>query len=226
MKSPLMYQTTDYDCGPTAVLNALRFLYDRNEIPPEFLSKAYSCMLDRCNGEGVTCRGGTTNAAIRYYVDWLKIYARDVHYNILVRYIDGEDVSFKENSLIRKCLTMGGAAVVRCFAEEDHFITLTGLQMGTSENPYDPLEYVRVFDPWYMEQDLWQNSRIQRVFDRPKSCNLLVPVENMESEYLDWYSLANHEEKCAALFVRTGKGYVIHPETDLSVKSIFPDAGQ
>ena len=225
MKSPLLYQTTEYDCGPAAVLNAIRFLYDRDEIPPEFVSKVYSCMLDRCNGDGVTCRGGTTNAALRYFVDWLKIYAKEVHYSVLTRYIDGDAVNLRGDSLIRKCLSMGGSAVVRCCVQEDHFVTLTGLQIGTEEDPYDDLEYVRVFDPWYLEEPLWNDDRIVRVTDQPKSCNKLVPVEDMEADCSVWYSLENHDKKCAALFVRTGKGYVIHPENDLKVRSVFPEAG-
>lgn len=224
MKSPLLYQTTNYDCGPAAVLNAIRFLYDREEIPPEFVGKVYGCMLDRCNGDGVPGRGGTTNAALRYFVEWLKLYAKDVHYNILTRYIEGEEVSMREESLIRRCLSMGGAAVVRCCVHEDHFVTLTGLQVGTEEDPYDNQEYARIFDPWYMEEPLWNDSRIQRTMDHPKDFNMLVPVEDMEADYTTWYALENHDEKCAALFLRTGPGYVIHPENDLSVQKVFPGA--
>ena len=34
MKIPLRYQMSEYDCGPTALLNAMSFLFDRAEIPP------------------------------------------------------------------------------------------------------------------------------------------------------------------------------------------------
>lgn len=217
MKLPLLYQTTNYDCGPTAVLNAIRFLYDREQIPPEFVHKAFSCMLDRSNGECVFARGGTTNAALRYYAQWLNIYARDIHYNIRTYYIEGDKVNMREGSLIRKCLNMDGAVVARCCVQEDHFITLTGMQLGTEENPYDTMEYVRLFDPWYMEKPLWNDSRIQRVNDKPKEYNMLVPVEDLEAGRETWYALENCDEKCAALFIRTGPGYVIHPENDFTL---------
>ena len=37
MKTPLRYQFSEYDCGPTSLQNALSFLFDREEIPPEVL---------------------------------------------------------------------------------------------------------------------------------------------------------------------------------------------
>ena len=37
MKSPLRYQISDYDCGPTSMLNAVSFLFEREQIPPELI---------------------------------------------------------------------------------------------------------------------------------------------------------------------------------------------
>ena len=37
MKSPLRYQISDYDCGPTSMLNAVSFLFEREQIPPELV---------------------------------------------------------------------------------------------------------------------------------------------------------------------------------------------
>lgn len=34
MKIPLHYQITEYDCGPTSLLNGLSFLFEREEIHP------------------------------------------------------------------------------------------------------------------------------------------------------------------------------------------------
>ena len=35
MKSPLRYQVTQYDCGPTTMTNAILYLFEREEIPCE-----------------------------------------------------------------------------------------------------------------------------------------------------------------------------------------------
>ena len=32
MKNPLRYQLSEYDCGPTSMLNALAFLFEREDI--------------------------------------------------------------------------------------------------------------------------------------------------------------------------------------------------
>lgn len=37
MKIPLHYQRTEYDCGPTSLLNTISFLFQREEIPPDIL---------------------------------------------------------------------------------------------------------------------------------------------------------------------------------------------
>lgn len=35
MNNPLRHQMTEYDCGPTSMLNAVGYLFRREEIPPE-----------------------------------------------------------------------------------------------------------------------------------------------------------------------------------------------
>ena len=37
MNNPLRYQMTEYDCGPTSMLNAVSYLFPREEIPPEIV---------------------------------------------------------------------------------------------------------------------------------------------------------------------------------------------
>ena len=37
MKNRLIHQSSEFDCGPTTLINALRFLYEREEIPPMLL---------------------------------------------------------------------------------------------------------------------------------------------------------------------------------------------
>ena len=41
MKVPLRYQNTEYDCGTTSFVNALAYLYDREDIPVELLTKYF-----------------------------------------------------------------------------------------------------------------------------------------------------------------------------------------
>ena len=40
MKNPLHYQFSEYDCGPTSMMNAIAYLFEREEIPPEAVRKS------------------------------------------------------------------------------------------------------------------------------------------------------------------------------------------
>ena len=46
MKNPLRYQMTEYDCGPTSLLNAVSFLFEREQIPPELVRSVYDVELE------------------------------------------------------------------------------------------------------------------------------------------------------------------------------------
>lgn len=46
MKNPLHYQFSEYDCGPTSMQNAISFLFEREEIPPEVLRNIMLYCLD------------------------------------------------------------------------------------------------------------------------------------------------------------------------------------
>ena len=37
MKNPLRYQMSEYDCGPTTMLNAISYLFPREIISPEVI---------------------------------------------------------------------------------------------------------------------------------------------------------------------------------------------
>lgn len=52
MKNVLNYQSSEYDCGPTTLTNALRFLFERCDIPPELLKAIALYTLDAYNEQG------------------------------------------------------------------------------------------------------------------------------------------------------------------------------
>lgn len=54
MKTPLQYQRTEYDCGPTSVLNAVSYLFGREQIKPDILRQTMLICLD-CYGAGGAC---------------------------------------------------------------------------------------------------------------------------------------------------------------------------
>lgn len=64
MKTPLSYQSTEYDCGPTTLINAIRFLFQREEIPPELIKTITLYCLDGYNETGEAGKSGTTAMAM------------------------------------------------------------------------------------------------------------------------------------------------------------------
>lgn len=72
MKNPLHYQLSEYDCGPTSMLNAISFLFDREEISPVIIRNIMLYCLDCYDGDGVMGKKGTSCAAMMfdpYYVE-------------------------------------------------------------------------------------------------------------------------------------------------------------
>lgn len=46
MKTPLLYQLSEFDCGPITLYNALKYLFNRNEIPYEVIKEIMNITLD------------------------------------------------------------------------------------------------------------------------------------------------------------------------------------
>ena len=67
MRSPLRYQATEYDCGPTTMTNAIMYLFEREEIPPDLIRHIGQCTLDSFDDKGHCGRFGTSGAAVRYF---------------------------------------------------------------------------------------------------------------------------------------------------------------
>lgn len=59
----IAYQISEYDCGPTSMLNAIIYLFDRDEIPPEVIRNTMLYCLDCYSKEGIPGKRGTSRAA-------------------------------------------------------------------------------------------------------------------------------------------------------------------
>ena len=137
MKVPLRYQITEYDCGPTSLLNGLSFLFEREEIPPEVVRNIMLFCLDSYGADGYSGKSGTSHAAMQFLSHWLDGFGRTGRLDLSSVYLSGRDVCFRQNSLLRDALTRGGAAVVRVDLEGWHYILLTGID-GDRVYAFDP----------------------------------------------------------------------------------------
>ena len=143
MKSPLRYQFSEYDCGPTTMLNAVSYLFEREEIPPEIIRNVMLYSLDCYSQNGEPGRAGTSRMAMMFLSNWLDGFGRATNLPLSSQYLSGKSVYIGQESFINDALHRGGAAVVRLFYDVEHYALLTGEL---------PDGRILMFDPWYVPE--------------------------------------------------------------------------
>lgn len=178
MKSPLRYQATQYDCGPTTMANAIMFLFEREEIPPDLVRHIGLCTLDSYDRNGHCGMCGTTGAAIRYFGTWLNELRFSGLLPVESRFLDGKDVFFGRGSLLSDALRSGAAIVLHVFHSGGHYILATGESEGM----------IRAFDPYYRGNEA-QRKGVVPVPDCPFSHNILISEQVINDTVQDFYSM-------------------------------------
>ena len=92
MKSPLRYQISDYDCGPTSMLNAVSFLFEREQIPPELIRNIMLFSLDAFSPDGAFGKSGTSCTAMMFLSNFLGSFGRTGQLDLSARYLSGSCV--------------------------------------------------------------------------------------------------------------------------------------
>lgn len=170
MKNPLSYQSTEYDCGPTTLINAIRFLFRREEIPPELIKTITLYCLDGYNESGEAGKSGTTAMAMVFLSSWLNQFGKIKKFPIYTSIIEPEEIYIGQNSAIVGCLQQGGAAVVRVMLDGGHYVLLTGVDDA----------YIYLFDPYYCDDEFGEG--IEVLYDAPEKMNRRVKREIFNSE--------------------------------------------
>lgn len=189
MKNPLRYQISEYDCGPTSLLNALSFLFEREEISPELIRNIMLYSLDCYERGGVLGQRGTSRMAMMFLSNWLDGVGKTGVLPIESRYLAGKDVYMGENSLLVDALRRQGTVVVRLNLEGDHYVLLTGVEQ----------KRIRLFDPYLLERTI-DDAAIECTEAHPKAYNRIVPFEYFNREAPGIYALGPVDEREAVLF--------------------------
>lgn len=190
MKNPLSYQLTEYDCGPTTMLNAINFLFTRNEIPPDVIKFVMLYCLDGYNREGEPGKSGTTGMAMRFLANWLTHYGEVKNWPISCEFMSGENVRMSQNSKIAECLQLGGVVIAKVMLGCWHYVLLTGMD----EN------YVYLFDPYY-RKNLFIEKDIKMIRNAPKRMNRRITYDVLNSEGKGNYALSTIEEReCVLMY--------------------------
>lgn len=188
MKNPLHYQLTEYDCGPTSMLNAISYLFEREEIVPEVVRNIMLYCLDCASAEGLPGMSGTSRAAMMFLSNWLDGLGRTGRMSISSRYLSGARVCVSSEGAICDALRCGGVAVVRLFDETEHYVLFTGVAG----------DCIQLFDPYYQVEP-FREPDIQIVNDHPFAYNRIVPFRYFNRDTYETYALGKRDTREAVL---------------------------
>ena len=192
MKQPLRYQITEYDCGPTSLLNAVSFLFEREDIPPELVRNIMLYSLDTYGADGFSGKSGTSHTAMLFLSHWLEGFGQAGRLPIRSEYLTGRDVNLGDGSRLVSALRRGGAAVVRLDLEGWHYVLLTGVEG----------EGVLVFDPYYLPDAL--PAEVRSVQGQEDKYNRVVPRACFETEEIRPYGFGPFDQREAVLLFNRG----------------------
>jgi len=190
MKNPLSYQSTEYDCGPTSMLNAINFLFHRKDISPDVVKNIMLYSLDSYNKKGEAYKSGTTGMAMMFLTNWLNEFGKVKKWPIRCEMINGENVHINQSSKIAECLGQGGVVVARVMLGVWHYVLLTGMDD----------KYVYLFDPYYRVNSFAVDG-IEIIKDAPTKMNRKIRYDILNSEGKGYYALGKLEgRECITIF--------------------------
>ncbi|MBC7960458.1 MAG: C39 family peptidase [Vallitaleaceae bacterium] len=178
MKSPLNYQITEYDCGPTTLNNAINYLFNREDIPPDIIKHIMLYSMDAYNSKGEFGKNGTSGMAMMFLSSWLKEFGKVKKFPIQCEYLTGPDVTIGKYSKIVSALRQGGAIVVRLRHGWWHYALLTGVDE----------QYIYLFDPYYRKKAFVEEG-LEIIADSPFAMNRKIAYHHLNSEGKGLYAL-------------------------------------
>jgi predicted double-glycine peptidase len=192
MKIPLHYQITRYNCGTESLLNAVSYLYDREDTPVELLKTIYTYSVDDYGRDGLLGDGGTSAEAMAHIAHHFNNYAKDTGFGIDVKFFTGRDV---DENLCQKHLKPQTVAVVRVvFQQTGHYVMISKIDGDD----------VYMFDPWYSNSEEYDNdAQVQAIDDQPLEYNRIVKTSRFFSHNVGDFALGKVEKREALFVVRT-----------------------
>jgi hypothetical protein len=199
LKTPFRYQATDYDCVPTSFINALQYLFEREEIPPEVIQKVMQYSLDTINKHGEFGKGGTTGYAVEMILQWLRAYSKSNNkkFSVSCEYCYGEDVHLRQNNKIVACLNRGGVALMSVWNNERSGIAHYLLALKADEKS------LYFFDPYFRKKN-FTDSALHWLGVSPDAQvpNLSVDRRRLDDQQKKKYSLGIASERECCLIER------------------------
>ncbi len=136
---PLHYQVSEYDCVPTTFINAVTYLYERDEIPPMVISHIYLYSMDTVGRNARFGTGGTSKYAVKLLGNWLNSYKMK-KFSVYTEFLEKFEISLETGSRIDTCLKEKGIVLCNMFLtpKEEHYVMILDMDE----------EWVYMFDPY------------------------------------------------------------------------------
>lgn len=192
MFTPLHYQSTEADCYPTSVLNALVWLFERRELPGATLQRIYGFCLDGIE-RGLPGSYTSEHAGLAV-VDWLDEF-KTASFAVAAEAVRGPDLHLRRAGRVLRWLQHGGVAVldVRITTAMTHSILALWADSG----------YVDCWDPCIRGAGYDYGRGASRLETDGRSPNLRLPTNWLDSARNRRYSLGPLAERSGVLIRRT-----------------------
>ena len=190
MKSPLLYQLTEESCGYTSVINSISFLFDREEMPLEFLRLVSSYSINCYDDDGKLNNSTFTEQFLFFVSSWLNDFAKEKHIPLKTKYLRKDEVNLLQ---IRNCLLAGGVVTLKTAFKKNSFFTITNMDE----------EFIYIFDPVYKPKVTEKTSdNFEVILNKPFYYNRKVRIEYFISESKKELTLGLIPGREAVLFYR------------------------
>ena len=189
MKSPLLYQMTEVTSGDVAVYNCISYLFEREEMPLEFLKIMGAFSISCYDDDGYPTRLEFCDNLLFFVSSWITDYAKEKNIPLSAKYLAKDDVNLLE---IKKCLSLGGCVNLRTHRNGKHYITITKMDD----------DYIYAFDSIYKPDGLKSQSGAIVVNDEPFSYNRKILIEKFISEKATEFTLGPESFREAVFLYR------------------------
>ena len=192
MKTPLAYQITEYDCGQATLLNAMRYLFKRGEVPPVVIKYITQYTLDTVGQNGQIGLCGTSPHAIEYLANWKNNNNSSLNIDIKAKILRKNEVDIN-NASLSDCIKRGGVAIFRVWSDCEHYVLCTKMD---EKNAY-------IFDPYYLDEREYDDDlECTMVFNKPFEYNRIVSKKRFNSLSKNDFSFVKNEESKILLLYR------------------------
>lgn len=191
MKVSLRYQNSKYDCGTTSFINALAYLYNREDIPVELLKAIYQYTLDVEDENGVIGKGGTSRKHAELLANFFVRYATTNNkFNINCEILSKDKVNLKG---MMRTLSSNGVIVARCWMGEEHYVIITKIDG----------DYAYIFDPYYLDENYYNlDDDVSIVLHETFSHNRKVSLKRLFDQTKKDFSLLKKEDRKVILITK------------------------